>query len=292
MDKSGKHLFANIQKSADTRVDSLEALSFLPSSTSTQSFSKVSLVCTIIMFRVVICALASLFISSNALPLTRRDAVAPPITSPDASTVWQVGTIQTVTWDTSNLPPPANITNPTGKVILGFLTDDSENLMADSPLAQGFPITQGSVQITVPDVPSRTNYIIALIGDSGNISPLFSITGGSAAPSSGSASPTSTVTSPPISESSSTQSEPETSSPTTAVTFTAITQVDTGTKTVLSGTAIIQSTTTVPAATTISTQQSSTNNSPNGALAGAASSLKNVGFTSVLFSLLAAAILA
>lgn len=64
--------------------------------------------------------------------------------------------------DTSELPPPQNITNINGKILLGFLEDDdpSEHLDVDSPLAQGFNITSGSVQLTVPNVPAKDDYII------------------------------------------------------------------------------------------------------------------------------------
>ncbi|EIN12953.1 hypothetical protein PUNSTDRAFT_19047, partial [Punctularia strigosozonata HHB-11173 SS5] len=102
---------------------------------------------------------------------------APPITSPTTGTVWTVGQTVTVTWDTSELPPPQNITNISGKILLGFLDDgdDSEHLDVDSPLAQGFNITTGSVQLTVPNVPAKDDYIIVLFGDSGNLSPKFTI---------------------------------------------------------------------------------------------------------------------
>ncbi|CAL1712728.1 unnamed protein product [Somion occarium] len=153
----------------------------------------------LVMFDAIVLVFSYLLSSAHAIPvLVTRDVVNPPVTSPDASTVWHVGETQTVTWDTSSLPPPANITNTRGKVILGFLTSDSENLMIDTPLAQNFSILDGLVQVTVPDVPPRTNYIIALMGDSGNISPEFTIEGGSGSASS-SAAPSSSSTVVPTS---------------------------------------------------------------------------------------------
>ncbi|EIM81626.1 uncharacterized protein STEHIDRAFT_22683, partial [Stereum hirsutum FP-91666 SS1] len=105
--------------------------------------------------------------------LVKRIVVDPPITSPDASTVWTVGSSVTVTWNTSVIPPEAQ--NSTGTLVLGFQTSDSENLQLDDPLAKGFLLTDGSVQITVPDVTEKSNYIVVLFGDSGNASPEFTI---------------------------------------------------------------------------------------------------------------------
>ncbi|KAI5834387.1 hypothetical protein K523DRAFT_230639 [Schizophyllum commune Tattone D] len=126
-----------------------------------------------------------------AVQLTGRDVVAPPITSPNASTTWNVGETVTVTWDTSDLPPESQITNKEGKIVLGYQTEDSMHLQYDNPLAQGFSITLGSYDVTVPDVEERSDYIIVLFGDSGNSSPKFTITGGSG--SSSAASPTTTA---------------------------------------------------------------------------------------------------
>ncbi|TCD63244.1 hypothetical protein EIP91_005800 [Steccherinum ochraceum] len=124
-------------------------------------------------------AVALLFTAVHALPLkvtlAARDSVAPPITKPAAGDVWHVGDTVTVTWDTSSLPPKANVTNPQASIILGFLENNSENLMLDSPLAKGVDIFAGSQDITVPDVTPKEDYIVALIGDSGNISPQFQI---------------------------------------------------------------------------------------------------------------------
>jgi hypothetical protein len=114
-------------------------------------------------------------VSALAIPLVARDVAVPPVTEPSDKTVWKVGSKQTVKWDTSNLPPKENITNIHGTVLLGFLTDDSENLMSDTPLAKGFSLLDGQVEITVPNVEPRDDYIVALIGNSGNISPKFTI---------------------------------------------------------------------------------------------------------------------
>ncbi|KAH9480196.1 hypothetical protein JR316_0006794 [Psilocybe cubensis] len=128
------------------------------------------------MFTVFATLFAFLALSVNASPLSRRDVIAPRITSPNAQTVWPIGTVQTVTWDTSNFPPDSQITNPIGQVILGFNSSDSLNLDFKNPLAQGFKLRDGHVQITVPNVTPRNDYLIVLFGDSGNTSPSFAIT--------------------------------------------------------------------------------------------------------------------
>ncbi|KAK0214846.1 hypothetical protein IW262DRAFT_246872 [Armillaria fumosa] len=118
--------------------------------------------------------LCALVASVVATPIhIARDVYDPPITSPNANTVWIVNTTQTVTWDTSN--PPAQITNPIGSIMLRkdgitFLT-----------LASGFDILLGKFEVTVPDVAESSEYIVVLMGDSGNFSPEFTITGGTSA---------------------------------------------------------------------------------------------------------------
>ncbi|KAJ2912628.1 hypothetical protein MD484_g7794, partial [Candolleomyces efflorescens] len=108
--------------------------------------------------------------------LSARDVVVPRITSPTASSVWPIGSTQFVTWDTSDFPPDDQITNPLGRVLLGFDSGDSLNLDIDNPLAEGFSIRDGRVSIVVPDVPPRDDYLIVLMGNSGNTSPSFAIT--------------------------------------------------------------------------------------------------------------------
>ncbi|KAG6334316.1 hypothetical protein ID866_4770 [Astraeus odoratus] len=125
------------------------------------------------MFMSLIFSLVSFVSCVLAVPIPVRDVVSPPITSPTAGAVWHVGETQTVTWSTANLP--VNITNPNGMLVLGYLSNNSENLMLDSPLATNINYTVGQVEITVPNVPTRDDYIVVLFGDSGNASPEFTI---------------------------------------------------------------------------------------------------------------------
>ncbi|KAF8630011.1 hypothetical protein AX15_003160 [Amanita polypyramis BW_CC] len=134
------------------------------------------------MFSLINFLFLSLLVSAPVLsvPLKERDVVAPPVTAPNATSTWSVGSVQTVVWDTSMLPPDNEITNKIGQVVLGHLGGGGLNLMLDNPLASGFKITQGSINVVVPNVPPRNDYIVVLFGDSGNTSPAFAITGGSA----------------------------------------------------------------------------------------------------------------
>ncbi|KAK2465743.1 hypothetical protein APHAL10511_002287 [Amanita phalloides] len=104
-----------------------------------------------------------------------RTVFSPHITSPTAGTEWLVGSLVSVTWDASGVPPDA--TDRKGKIILGYLDDDdgNEHLHYKNPLAKNFDIRRGRVNFTVPDVESRDDYIVVLFGDSGNRSPKFSI---------------------------------------------------------------------------------------------------------------------
>ncbi|KAF9453097.1 hypothetical protein P691DRAFT_801954 [Macrolepiota fuliginosa MF-IS2] len=151
-----------------------------------------------------------LFSAVLGVPLAQRDVFNPTITNPHDGTVWMVGTKEQVTWETDNIPPDSQLTNPTGQVILGFLENNSLNLQLENPLAKGFNIRDGKVTITVPDVPPRNDYIIVLMGDSGNASPAFAITSISGG-SSSSSRPSSTESSP-----TSSAIPPATSTPSTA----------------------------------------------------------------------------
>ncbi|KAG6889810.1 hypothetical protein C0992_003925 [Termitomyces sp. T32_za158] len=129
------------------------------------------------MLALMILCISYFFSYVHASPLMMRDVFSPHITSPNETTVWPVGTQQTVTWETDNIPPDSQLTDPNGKVVLGHLGPTGGlNLDIDHPLAQNFKLRVGHVQITVPSVPPRDDYIIVLFGDSGNTSPTFAIT--------------------------------------------------------------------------------------------------------------------
>ncbi|KAI0688703.1 hypothetical protein BC835DRAFT_1284152 [Cytidiella melzeri] len=114
--------------------------------------------------------------SWSASQLTTRDVWDPKILTPGTLTVWKRGSTVTVTWDTSNAPQ--HPTNTQGTIYLGHVQtgETNEHLDTAHPLAQGFSLAEGTVQVQVPsDVSPGADYIIVLMGDSGNRSPTFRI---------------------------------------------------------------------------------------------------------------------
>ncbi|KAH9985075.1 hypothetical protein BJV74DRAFT_775961 [Russula compacta] len=131
-------------------------------------------------FTVLLSALA-LAVSTTASPTdaAKREellVVAPPIISPNSTSVWSIFSTQEVIWDTSNIPSEAQ--NATGTLLLGYLDGNNtfdEHLNTGNPLASGFRLTAGRQSIFVPDVPTRDTYIVVLVGDSGDKSEPFTI---------------------------------------------------------------------------------------------------------------------
>lgn len=159
-----------------------------------------------VFFTAIIAAATSVSAASTVI-------VRPPITAPKAGDVWTIGSQQLVTWDTSSIVEP---TKETGLILLGTLKDGNEVLdtgewsawfrgeivhnltfLAENALASGFPINAGAANVTVPQVPTGNDYIVVrkseqcrrptrsasyypafvtVFGDSGNISPTFTIT--------------------------------------------------------------------------------------------------------------------
>ncbi|KAL0953234.1 hypothetical protein HGRIS_004487 [Hohenbuehelia grisea] len=109
----------------------------------------------------------------QAGPVEKRatlDVYVPLITWPIEGTVWSTGSTYNVTWDVSK--PPKQITNKKGKVVLskGGVLDYAH------PLADGFDILDGKVDVTIPSNTSvGQDYTVVLFGDSGNNSPVFNI---------------------------------------------------------------------------------------------------------------------
>ncbi|KAG6375382.1 hypothetical protein JVT61DRAFT_2938 [Boletus reticuloceps] len=84
-------------------------------------------------------------------------------------TVWTAAGNYTVVWDTSS--KPAQVTNSKGMVYLRI-----NGATQSTPLAQGFPLDAGHVNVTVPaDTQPSDQWILVLFGDSGNWSPTFTI---------------------------------------------------------------------------------------------------------------------
>ncbi|KAJ6478105.1 hypothetical protein C8R47DRAFT_1075096 [Mycena vitilis] len=124
----------------------------------------------------------------QAMPFMPRDVFVPPVLTPTAGEIWTVGSQQNVTWDVSD--PPVNITNKQGLILLrkaGLTTPRAHpppsivrtglTVYNAVILGNGFDILDGTFEVTVPDVLEGTDYSITLFGDSGNFSPVFTITG-------------------------------------------------------------------------------------------------------------------
>ncbi len=117
--------------------------------------------------------LCALVTSVLATPIhIPRDVYDPPITSPNACTVWTVNTTQTVTWDVSN--PPTDITNPIGSIKLrkdgitfcmrswffSSICRCDADIIGAVTLASGFNILLGQYEVTVPYVAESSEYIL------------------------------------------------------------------------------------------------------------------------------------
>ncbi|PWY97161.1 hypothetical protein BCV70DRAFT_80720 [Testicularia cyperi] len=107
--------------------------------------------------------------------LEKRIVYNPRITYPNGDTEWNFGNKYTVTWDTSDMPPDA--AGYKGQIKLGFVPQDGTGGYNERwQLAEGFAIKDGKAEITVPqDLEPRSDYVVVLFGDSGNISQQFVI---------------------------------------------------------------------------------------------------------------------
>ena len=80
----------------------------------------------------VFAVLAAAALGASAAPASTFDAsrqpneeivFSPMVTAPAAGAVWEVASVQAVTWDTSNIP--AEVQNTTGLILLGYIQDNS-----------------------------------------------------------------------------------------------------------------------------------------------------------------------
>ncbi|KZT34481.1 hypothetical protein SISSUDRAFT_991780 [Sistotremastrum suecicum HHB10207 ss-3] len=211
---------------------------------------------------------------AGPITLVRRVVFNPLITYPTAGVQWSSGSKHNVTWSTAGAPSDYPLNNATGMLVLGHLTDDSENLDLNNPLATGFLIKDESVWITVPDVEPREDYIVVLFGDSGNASPEFSITNVTiATPSSSS----STSTTSSTATSTSTSSSSSTTDSTSAVTTSTLPAPDAASSATTSTTSDSSSTSGVSTSTSISTVTSPTSTLPISSTSSTSSSSPSEG---------------
>lgn len=109
--------------------------------------------------------------------LDKRIVYNPPVTVPKTGTVWTAGDKHTVRWTVDQASIPAEAKNYKGIVKLGYIpADGSGGYNLKWTLADNFPITDESIEVTLPsDLQTRQDYIIVLMGDSGNRSKKFTI---------------------------------------------------------------------------------------------------------------------
>ncbi|GAA5978282.1 hypothetical protein JCM5350_002250 [Sporobolomyces pararoseus] len=102
----------------------------------------------------------------------------PPITRPAGGEVYEAGSTQVASWNRA-LPIGFNLTQ-VGKhadLLLGYSLPDVLNYHLDVTLVKNISLYEGAAEVTytVPDLPERTSYFLALVGSSSNISPEFTI---------------------------------------------------------------------------------------------------------------------
>ncbi|KAI8879922.1 hypothetical protein K501DRAFT_287140 [Backusella circina FSU 941] len=125
------------------------------------------------MFKFITVAFFALIAVASAL------VINPKISTPNAATKWRAGESYTVKWDTTffNGEEEQDIPdNYSGALKLGYLVGNDLNEHLYWDLASGFKLNSGSQTITLPDdLETKRDYIIVLMGNSGNASPRFFI---------------------------------------------------------------------------------------------------------------------
>ncbi|KAJ7625857.1 hypothetical protein FB45DRAFT_868996 [Roridomyces roridus] len=114
---------------------------------------------------------ASLLVAALSAAAASLDVFDPPVTSPTAGTDSDCHLrLICAHRDTSN--PPAEITDTVGMLVLV-----KDKVITPVILAENFSILLGHIEVTVPLVFEGSYYQLDLFGDSGNLSPEFTIQG-------------------------------------------------------------------------------------------------------------------
>ncbi|GAA6059644.1 hypothetical protein JCM10212_004147 [Sporobolomyces blumeae] len=103
----------------------------------------------------------------------------PPITSPAGGEIYAAGSQQTVTWD-QTLPSGIELgdVSQTADLLLGYTVPGDSSLHLNLTLVHNVSLYSGpnEASYTLPsDLPTRTTYLLALVGSSGNVSPAFTV---------------------------------------------------------------------------------------------------------------------
>jgi hypothetical protein len=108
--------------------------------------------------------------------LEKRIVYNPPVTHPTANTIWYAGRKETVTWTVDQDQIPANAKNYEAVIKLGYVPKSGAGGYNLKWTLAKVPITDEEADITLPaDLEPRRDYIIVVMGDSGNRSKKFQI---------------------------------------------------------------------------------------------------------------------
>lgn len=113
----------------------------------------------------------------SEVELAKRIVYNPPVTNPVAKQVWHAGREETVKWTVDQEKIPATANNFKVTIKLGYLPKNGEGgYNLKWTLAKNIPITEEEAEVTLPkDLQTRDDYIIVVMGDSGNRSKKFTI---------------------------------------------------------------------------------------------------------------------
>ncbi|PWN37905.1 uncharacterized protein FA14DRAFT_105385, partial [Meira miltonrushii] len=109
--------------------------------------------------------------------MEKRIVYNPPVTAPASKAVWYAGREETVRWTVDQSKIPASANDYKVEIKLGYLPKDGDGgYNLKWTLAKDVAITDEEAEVTLPsDLKTRHDYIIVVMGDSGNRSKKFTI---------------------------------------------------------------------------------------------------------------------
>jgi len=113
----------------------------------------------------------------SEVEMEKRIVYNPPVTAPVSKQVWYAGREEVVKWKVDQDKIPAAANNFKVTIKLGYLPKNGEGgYNLKWTLAKDIAITDEEAEVTLPsDLETRHDYIIVVMGDSGNRSKKFTI---------------------------------------------------------------------------------------------------------------------
>ena len=113
----------------------------------------------------------------SEVEMEKRIVYNPPVTTPASKQVWYAGREEVVKWQVDQDKIPAEANNFKVTIKLGYIPKNGEGgYNLKWTLAKGINITDEEAEVTLPsDLQTRDDYIIVVMGDSGNRSMKFTI---------------------------------------------------------------------------------------------------------------------